>query len=308
MLAIAFWGLFLVVFVFRPEGFTKIIGKEAGIRAFLAMFSTLIGLLLSFYTALSLGRWWQMRLGVEHIQDGCKKLLMMVSQGCTQDKILLDTIHRYGRASLYLIFAASQHEEGQESPLIRALKSGLLKQEEADKLQKASPHGTFAQAETLWVWLANAMTRLHHQGLTQGPPHYCALMAAVEEGRSGVTTIQTHLETPIPLGYVHLLCMMVKLHNFLLTILLALTSVMLSGGAKGFRPVGVFRTAFRAFFMPFLYNAILILNANVADPFGADSGDFNWENFDVNIVAPAESFAVAAENLPECLARDVEKV
>ena len=54
---------------------------------------------------------------------------------------------------------------------------------------------------------------------------------------------------------------MVKLHNFILSVLMALASVMLAAGAAGFNPVGVFRTAFRAFFMPFLYNAILILNA-----------------------------------------------
>merc|ERR1719183_1514083 len=115
------------------------------------------------------------------------------------------------------------------------------------------PHMPFLKAETLWVWLTNVVTRMHDQGLTKGPPHYCQLMAAVEEGRSGVEPIQAYLETPIPSGYVLLLCLMVKLHNFILTVLMALTSVMHAGRSlEKFQAVGVFRTAFRAFFMPFL--------------------------------------------------------
>merc|ERR1740130_576886 len=239
-----------------------------------------------------------MRLAVQKIQDAAKRLTMMLSQGVTDDQVLLGTIHRYARASLYLIFAASQFKDGDVAPLDQACERGLLEQEEVDKLKKLNPSMTFVQAETLWVFLANSITRSNAQGLVKGPPHYCLLMSAVEDGRCGVTTIQTHLGTPIPLGYVHLLCLMVKLHNFLVTILLALTSVMLSGGEQGFRPVGVFRTAFKAFFMPFLYNAILILNSDVTDPFGGDAGDFSWSGMQLNIKMSGQSYAQAGKHLP----------
>jgi len=299
MTAIIYWFVFLIVLHFRPDhGFRAIIGKESAIRAFIAMFSTLIGLLLSFYTALNLGRWWGMRMGVQNIEEGCKKLVMMVSQGCSDDPVLLATINRYAQTSLFLIFAASQNAELGESPRLKALEYGLLTQEEADKLEKLNPHMPFVHAETLWVWLANAVTRLHDQGLTKGAPHYCALMGAVESGRMGVATIQTYLETPIPLGYVHLLCLMVKLHNFILTVLMALACVMLAGGQKGLQPVGMFRTSFRAFFMPFLYNAILILNQQVSDPFNGDAGDFSWTSIHMNIKMSAESYSQAGKQLP----------
>ena len=52
---------------------------------------------------------------------------------------------------------------------VKAVKSGFLTQEECDKLGTLNPHMTFVQAETLWVWLANVVTRLHDQGLTTGP-------------------------------------------------------------------------------------------------------------------------------------------
>lgn len=301
MTALLYWVFFGALYSIRWKNFSEFVGKEAAIRAFISMFSTLIGLLLSFYTSLNLGRWWQMRCSVQHIQEGCKKLTMMLSQGVTDDQELLDTIHRYARASLFLVFAASQCDE--ESPRVMAVKAGLLTQEEADNLEQCNPHKAFVHAETLWVWLANVVTRLHDQGLTKGPPHYCALMSAVEEGRSGVAEIQCYLETPIPLGYVHLLCLMVKLHNVILSILMAMASVMLAGGDKGFQAVGVFRTAFRAFFMPFLYNAILMLNAEVVNPFGSDAADFEYKNFDMNMLMNGKAHMKAGSKLPKALAR-----
>jgi len=295
---VLYWLVFGICYNYRFDGFSDMVGKESTIRAFIAMFSTLIGLLLSFYTALNLGRWWSMRMGVQNIEEGCKQLVMMVSQGCSDDEVLLESINRYGQASLFMIFAASQNTNADEAPRIKAMKAGLLTEEEARLLELLNPHMPFVHAETVWVWLANVVTRLHDQGLTKGPPHYCALLGAVEKGRSGVATIQSYLETPIPLGYVHLLCLMVKLHNFILTILMALACVMLAGGHKGLQPVGMFRTSFRAFFMPFLYNAILILNQEVTDPFGGDAGDFSWSGMQLNIKMSGQSYAQAGKQLP----------
>jgi len=303
-----YWSVFVLFICIRWENFDKFVGQEVTIRAFIAMFSTLIGLLLSFYTALNLGRWWKMRDGVQMIQEGCKKLTMLVFSGVTNDQVLHDAIHRYSRASLFMIFAASHHKDGDDPPFRRAVKIGLLTVEEADMLAICNPHATFVHAETLWIWMANAVTRLHEQGRTKGPPHYCALMAAVEQGRSGVSHIQSYLETPIPMGYVHLLCLMVKIHNFLITVLMAMATVKLAGGEHGFQAVGVFRTAFRAFFMPFLYNSILILNAEVTDPFGCDAADFDFSMYDVNMLVSCKSFYKATNvHVPDCLANKVYK-
>jgi len=299
--------LYFIVYFFvlwnRFKNFGEFMGSAGSIRAFLAMFSTLIGLLLSFYTALNLGRWWSMRTGVHQIQEGCKRLILMVSPLTGDDKVI-DAISRYARASLYMIFQASQQ---QANPPQRAVEAGLLTDEEASKLKECSPHLVFVQAEALWAWIGHAITRLHDKGLTKGPPHYCALMAAVELGRSGIATIQSYLETPIPLGYVHLLCWMVKLHNIIVTLLMALECVRYSGGANGFRIVSVFRVTFRAFFMPFLYNAILVLNAEVIDPFGNDKSDFNFSNFDLNMLASQSSYRKAKGNMPACLIASDEK-
>merc|ERR1719487_1597747 len=119
-----------------------------------------------------------MRDGVHNIQEGSKKLMLMISS-LVEDQRILDTISRYARASLYIIFMASSCEK-HEHPRLKAVEIGLLTKEEADKLAECNAHRPYHQAEALWVWLGNAVTRLHDKGLSKGPPHYCALMAAVE--------------------------------------------------------------------------------------------------------------------------------
>jgi len=301
--SVLFWGLFAILYVNRWEHFSEFVGKEATIRAFIAMFSALIGFLLCFYTALNMGRWWNMRMGVHQIQEGCKTLVLLITNGVTQDMDLVETIHRYARASLYLIFQASSCGKHQQ-PRLMAVENGYLDADEADMLEECHPHMPFVQAQTLWSWLGNAVSQLHDKGFTKGPPHYCQLMAAVEEGRDGIGVIQTHLETPIPMGYVHLLCLMVKFHNFTITVLMGLACVMNATGEHGFQMVGVLRTAFRAFFMPFIYNSILILNAIIIDPFGDDKADFRFGNFDVNMAMCCESFRRASSRIPPCLQLD----
>jgi hypothetical protein len=298
-MAILFWGVFLFLYFERPKNFGQVVGSESGIRAFLGIFSTLIGLLISFYTANTLGRWWQMRLAIESIQDGCKELTMLVSQGVSDDEILLDGISRYARASLYLIFLVDKKRDAPESALRQIHECGLITKEEYELMNQSCPHSAFVQAETFWVWLGNAITRAHKQGLSQGPPHYCALMAAVSSGRKGITSIKSYLDTPIPIGYIHLLCWIVKLHNILLTVMSALLAVKFSGGKGDFQPVPVFRAAFKAFFMPFLYNAILCLNSECTDPFGGDEGDFNWNIYDVNMTTSVRTYVAAAEHIPD---------
>jgi len=312
----ALMGIYVVMFMLcycvRWEGFSQFVGKEESVRAFIAMFSTLIGLLLSFYTALNLQRWWKMREGVHDVECACARLMLLISQTCTRDKQLLSAVHRYSRASLWLVFAASQEHK---HPREEAVKRGTLTEDEAEQLRQLNPHRTFVQAETLWVWIANLVMRLHEQGLTKGPPHFCALLSAVEMGRNGIANIETYLTTQIPMPYVHLLCFMVKLHNILLACLMAVVGVSLLGSTSHVNPlsgvlegsvegVPLFRTCFRAFFMPFLYNSILVINTGVTDPFGKDACDFDFKRFDSGMEATANAFIDAETCLPAWMAEN----
>merc|ERR1719450_1483465 len=98
-----FVGCFITLYLVSWKGWADYVGREADLRAFIAMFTTLVGLLLSFYTALNIKRWWEIRRGgVAAIEQACAKLTCMISQGVTRDKEVLSAVSRYSRVSLLL--------------------------------------------------------------------------------------------------------------------------------------------------------------------------------------------------------------
>jgi len=292
VIAILYWLTFAVLMRHRWDGFSDFVGSDASVRAFISMFSTLIGLLLSFYTSLNIARWWGLRTqGVEGIAQGASKLTILLSQGVTRDSNILDAVRRYAVGSLMLLFHKDEEDEQQLDILVTRQ---ILTRHEADQLGRVGDSKCFPEA--LWVWLANIVTQCNQAGLVQGPPHYCALLAAVDEGRCGAANMKTYMETPIPMGYVHLLGLMVKLHNVILAFLMALVSVKHAGHSNS---VATCRAMFRSFFMPFLYNSILIINDELTDPFGSDVSDFPAHLLCRRLDNDVTSFVEMGENLPD---------
>lgn len=287
-----FVGCFITLYLVSWKGWADYVGREADLRAFIAMFTTLVGLLLSFYTALNIKRWWEIRRGgVAAIEQACAKLTCMISQGVTRDKEVLSAVSRYSRVSLLL----SRKDQKEYLPEIASM--DLLSQDEFDKLNSLSNSDNLA--EIVWAWMTNLISQLNQQGLTSGPPHYCALLAAVEEGRRGSALIMSYLRTPIPMMYVHLLGFMVKIHNIMLQVIMAVVTV------KHYRQeddISVGRTMFRSFFMPFMYNAILIINDDLSDPFNGDVSDFPVMRMCASMATDAENLVSAGDShLPDWL-------
>jgi predicted membrane chloride channel (bestrophin family) len=290
-IGLVYFATFTILMAYRWDGFAKFVGNDTEIRAFVKMFSTLIGLLLSFYTALNMNRWWSMRTqGVEGIAQGASKLTFLLSQGVTRNEEVLSAVRRYAIASLMLFFLKDEEDQVQLDKLVER---EVLTQDEADQLSHLG--SSWCYPDSLWVWLANIVTKCNAAGLVKGPPHYCALLAAVDEGRTGASTIKTYLETPIPMGYVHLLGLMVKLHNVILAFLMALLSVK---HASLWDPVATSRVMFRCFFMPLLYNALLIINDELTDPFGHDVSDFPAHVIARRLNNDVQSFVGMGNNLP----------
>lgn len=292
VIALIYFATFTIMMAYRWEGFAKFVGNDTEIRAFISMFSTLIGLLLSFYTSLNISRWWSLRTrGIEGISQGASNLTILLSQGVTRNENVLSAVRRYALASLMLFFLKDEEDKVQLDKLVER---EVLTQDEADQLSRLG--SSWCYPDSLWVWLANIVTKCNDAGLVKGPPHYCALLAAVDEGRTGASTIKTYLETPIPMGYVHLLGLMVKLHNLTLALLMALLSVK---HASAWNPLSTSRVMFRCFFMPFLYNALLIINDELTDPFGQDVSDFPAHVICRRFNTDVQSFVGMGDNLPD---------
>jgi predicted membrane chloride channel (bestrophin family) len=258
---------YLSVYHFHVRRFDKIIGSDAKIRAFMEMMSLFIGLLLTFYTSLRLARWWSQRTqGVEAILQACDKLTLLLTQGVTRNEEVLDAIRRYADASLLLYFL---DEFSKEEKLDVLEYFEFLTKDEKEKLPSVPDTNLWAQA--IWVWSQHLIDKCHEAGLTAGPPHYVQLTMACEGGRRGAARIGVFDMAPMPMAYVHLLGMMVKLYGLLLAFLMALLGVK---HAEDNDWIAFGRTCFRAGFMPFLYNSIMLMGDLLAHPFGSDVTSF----------------------------------
>lgn len=293
--ALVFWTIFAGVMYLHWDGLEKFVGKESNIRSFIAMFTTLVGLLLSFYTSLNIRRWWDMRmLGVGGIWQASSKLTLQISQGVTRDPDVLDAIWRYAAGSLAFLFLMRRKTPDDLGMLVE---QKLLTPAEMQQMMRTP---AAQRAEAIWSWLGAMVSQLHEQKMISGPPQYAGLMNTVDDGRGGANVINSYLETPIPMAYIHLLGLMVKLHNVMVAMLMGILS---AKHAMSGDELGAFRTMFRAFFMPFLYNSILLINDDMTDPFSGDLSDFPLLKLVQGIKEDAKAMVEcgSAENLPAWL-------
>eukprot|EP00927_Polykrikos_kofoidii_P018696 TRINITY_DN1869_c0_g1_i2.p1 TRINITY_DN1869_c0_g1~~TRINITY_DN1869_c0_g1_i2.p1 ORF type:complete len:439 (-),score=45.50 TRINITY_DN1869_c0_g1_i2:73-1305(-) len=285
----------LLSMYFRLDDLNHFVGEESDIRAFISMLTMLVCLILAFYTSLNISRWWDVRMvGVKAIWHASSKLTLQVSQGVTRDPELLDAIWRYACASLAFVFMM---RSGVPDQMDNMIKWGLLTEDES---QLMSEIPCSQRSEAIWSWLACMITRLNRHGLVNGAPHYTGLMNTIDEGRGGANALKAYLETRIPMPYVHLVGLGVKLHNILVAILMAFVCAVYAIKADY---MGCFRATSRAFLMPFLYNAILSINSDLTDPFSGDLLDFSlgWFVREIKDDAKAIVFCGDVENLPPWL-------
>lgn len=268
--------------------------QEGKMRAFTTIMTTLAAFLLSFYTSITVGRWWTIRTaGVGAIKAAAMELEMFVHQLVTEDEEVLSAIRRYARASLALVFLWRRGETANlKSELVGR---GILFEEEADQLLSWN-HNLH---ESIWAWVAAIISMLNDEGKIKGPPFLCLLLNKVSDGRTGVQVIATHLAVKVPMQYVHLLGLMVKIHNVVVAVLMGI----LFGAAVRDGQVIICCQLFgRTLVLPFLFNAILLINAELSDPFDGGTADFPGLKYDTAIENDAKAKISAAEAVPKFIA------
>lgn len=274
--------------------------QEAKMRAFSTIMTTLAAFLLSFYTSITVNRWWTIRTqGVGAIKAAAMELEMFVHQLVTEDEQVLSAIRRYARASLCLIFLWRRGTLGNMKEELTS--RGILFEEECDKLAEWN-HNLH---ESIWMWEAAIISMLHDEGKIKNPPFLCFLLGRVSQGRTGVQVIATHLSVKVPMQYVHLLGFLVKMHNLVIAVLMGI----LFGAAVRDAQVIICCQLFgRTLVMPLLFNAILLINAELSDPFDGGNADFPASKYDKAIENDAKAKISAANNLPAFIAkRRIEK-
>lgn len=272
--------------------------QEEKMRAFSMILTMLAAFLLSFYTSITVARWWAMRTGgVGGIKAAAMDLEMYISQLVTQDEQVLSAIRRYARASLALLFMWRRGTlDGMKEALV---KRGILFDEEADALLSWN-HNLH---ESIWAWQTAIVTSLHKEGKISSAPLLCLLLERCSRGRESVQLIATHLSVKVPMQYVHLLGIMVKIHNVILAVLMG---IIFAGAVHDVRVIVCCQLFGRTLIMPFLFNAILLINVELSDPFDGGVTDFPGNKYQMAIENDGKAFLSAHTHMPDWLAKRKE--
>jgi len=270
-------------------------------RAFAQIMTGLAAFLLSFYTSISVGRWWAMRTGgVGGIKAATVDLEWMLYQNVTKDAQVLSAIRRYGRASLLLIFLWRRKElSANDLKEKLVLKDGteLLFEGEVEKLLKWN----HCLHETIWAWQAGIVAMLYKEGKIKSDQLYNLLLQRCMEGRSAVQLVHTHLAVRVPMQYIHLLGLLIKMHNFVCAVIMGC----LFGAAWREAEIIICVQLFaRTLILPFLFNAILLINAELSDPFDGSETDFPGMVYQGALNKDCQGFMDATENMPDWLAKE----
>jgi len=274
--------------------------QEGKMRAFAMIMTNLAAFLLSFYTSISVTRWWTMRAGgVGGIKAATVDLEWLLYQNVTQDETVLSAVRRYGRASLLLIFLWRQNKLGnlKEELMTR----DILDEPECDQLLKWN----HCLHETIWAWQGGIITMLHKEKKIKSDQLFVVLLQKCADGRAAVQCIHTHLAVRIPMQYVHVLGVLVKMHNLVLAIIMGL---IFGVSLRESEIIICVQTFARTLILPFLFNAILLINAELSDPFNGSDADFPGSIYQAALDKDCKGFMSATQNVPQWVADRSSKV
>jgi len=277
--------------------------KEQRMRSFAMVMTGLAAFLLSFYTSIAVARWWTMRsAGVGAIKAATVDLELLLYQCVTKEKEILSAVQRYGRTSLLLIFLWRRNlvlPTTDKDTLRGVLKEelvdrNLLTMHEVEQLLKWN----HCLHETIWAWQAGIVTTLYKEGKIKSDQLYNILLQKCLDGRSAVQLVHTHLAVRVPMQYVHLLGLLVKMHNLVVAVIMGL----LFGEALHKGEVIICAQLFgRTLILPFLFNAILLINAELSDPFDGGATDFPGLIYQGALEKDCAGMVEATQNMPDWL-------
>lgn len=268
-------------------------GQDERMRAFAMIMTFLASLLLSFYTAMAVGRWWVMRTaGIGGIKSAAMELELLISQQVTQDTKVLDSIRRYARASLILVFLWRRKRQSKEL-MMEGLKD-ILDEGEVDKLF-AWNHMNGLH-EVIWSWQTAIVCMLYNEGKIKSDPLLKTLLERCADGRQAVQVIHTHLAVKIPMTYVHLLGFLVKMHNAILAVIMG---VLFGAAVRNAETIICCQLIGRTLILPVLFNAILLINAELSDPFSGHQTDFPATAYQNALEKDGSAVLAAGRNMPD---------
>lgn len=286
-----------------------------------AYFNVFLPFLFGIYLNNVFTRWWTMRtMGIGALSNALMNLCCIASSHLRGAE-LKETRHllvRYGLLSHELIYRGARKTDGDLNDLVS---SGALSDEEMRALIDL-PGG--AKAQGVWAWIQMLMDE---QFTMQRIPAVIQMSVQTEitNARTAVKTIFTHLTTPMPFAYVHLMACLVHLNLLLLVLQAGMVCTaaigkiyLLHHSTKAELEAAdvkadteacmlLFAQAVLLIMVPMLYLGYLELAYEIADPFGTDPNDFPRAMIHNALQEECEGFFKLAEAAPKDL-KDIMQV
>jgi len=268
---------------------------------------SLTNFLLTWYVGQEIARWWRLRtVGVGSIWAASSNISIYLGSifytDSRQDKKVRNDISRYARASMALLFSRHHQDHFKFKDLN---KRGTLTSREISILKKQGSY-----PESLWSWIGSYLTDLYRAELVS-PFMYQELLVQVAKGRGGAGLIGAQMGCQLPLTYVHAVNFMVKIQN---TVCALSTGYALSkqlwfikdqGGTSHLEKVKGWQMTFHIIWgmmsvalTTMIYNAMLIVAAQMSNPFNQDVLSFPGLYYEKGVADDANFFYNMARNRP----------
>jgi len=281
--------------------FFSVFGKSAetldlsNLESMTKYMSSLTGFILGLFVSLALGRWWSMRtdcLGElwGAITDVSYTLALAFPESSDPSYLeMRSRAIRYGLASHALVFKTAQQDDENLNDLIE---SRLLTETEVEMLK-----GESNKPESVWVWMHCMFLKVAATPTLSANMKDAlgSLSSAIGRARKALLKTASYTNTPLPLTYVHILALTVKLNFLMLVIQAGIETgiAILTGNLMLF-----ISNTFLLLVIPVIYQGLLEIQSEIRNPFGNDRLDFPQKLFELQIQEQCNNYFHSSSSAP----------
>eukprot|EP00931_Biecheleriopsis_adriatica_P047600 TRINITY_DN27457_c0_g1_i1.p1 TRINITY_DN27457_c0_g1~~TRINITY_DN27457_c0_g1_i1.p1 ORF type:complete len:576 (-),score=94.25 TRINITY_DN27457_c0_g1_i1:61-1671(-) len=255
--------------------------------------------LFGLFVSTMLGRWWALRTqGVGSVADHIVNVSCFLTANAARRlprksdwdlfRVEHNKVIRFGMASLSCL-AWESRGGGRLEDLV---KLGFVSESEKEHLENCSPH---TRAEVLWCWMGCIASELMEM-VKLPAPNLNMLFNDLNAGLDGVHAVHQYLGTQLPFPYVHMICLLVDIHN----IVVAITSGLKFGAAysQGLAFDCVIE-ALQLVIVPTMYQGLLQICMFLSDPMGDDFIDFPILEYQLQVQEACQSMVETTRKICE---------
>lgn len=266
------------VLIFCAVAFSLILGVEdlenagfetAGLVNMNKYFNSFIPFVISLYIALTLYRWWILRVQCLGAVFDCVANLSAVFAVMLPGEKHRDVranVIKWGMASIFLLAKCAREDDNLNSMVSK----GLLSAREVERIEPMSLAG---RPMAMFAWILRTAQETFDDDVHSPKPHvfqWTLVLNDCMKGRNAIQCVYTYLNTQLPYAYVHLIGLLVNLSNFIAAAKCG------ASFAVAVARTDVAEAIFQLLNMvaPVLYNGMLSISYAVHDPLGEDMLDF----------------------------------